>query len=245
MRIVIEFDHPPIKRRRRLLAVLLACIALIVPAVAVANHQFTDVPTDHLFHDDIAKAYGARLTTGCTATTFCPGANVTRGQMTAFLNRGLGRVAQSNLSGALTATGANVTLGTVSIQAGNPTGGTAIVLVSASVNVYTTAAGCPCEMRLDLNDQFGSPVSPFVVVDLPAIPAGDNDTDEIVHIQGIAVVPTGVARTYSVIASRTLGTATLVPYGKLDALYVPFNGTGFNPSAVAPAGAGAGETRGE
>jgi hypothetical protein len=245
VRIVIEFDHRPIQRHRRILAVLIACVVLIVPAVAVANHQFSDVPTDHLFHDDIAKAYGARLTTGCTATTFCPDSPVTRGQMTAFLNRGLGRLAQANLSGSLTATGADVTLGTVTIQAGNPTGGTALVYVSASVNVYTTVAGCPCEMRLDLHDQFGVDVSSFVVVDLPAIPAGDNDTDEIAHIHGFAVVPTGVARTYSVVASRTLGTATLLPYGRVDALYVPFNGTGFNPTSVTPAGAGGGEERGE
>ena len=244
MRVIIEVNSPRLRRPRRSLLAVLAALALVIPGAALASHQFSDVPTEHLFHDDIARAYAARLTTGCTPTTFCPDSSVTRGQMTAFLNRGLGRLAEANLTGSLTSTGANVTLGTVTIQAGNPQGGTALVFVSASVNVYTTAAGCPCEVRFDLQDQVGSDVSPYILIDLPAIPAGDNDTDEIAVIQGVAVVPTGVARTYSVVASRTLGTATLLPYGQLDAIYVPFSGTGGNPAAPAPAGEAAGEERG-
>jgi hypothetical protein len=37
----------------------------------------------------INRLAASGITTGCTSTTFCPGANVTRGQMAAFLHRSL------------------------------------------------------------------------------------------------------------------------------------------------------------
>jgi hypothetical protein len=132
----------------------------------------------------------------------------------------------------------------VTIQAGNTTGGKALVYVDAHVNSYALGAGCPCEIRLDLKDQDGITLSPYIVADMPAIPAGDNDTDVVTGIQGYAVVPTGVPRTFSVVARRTLGTAALLPYGKLDAIYVPFDGSGGNPAEEAPAPGAASEERG-
>ncbi len=43
-----------------------------------------------LFESDINRLAAAGITKGCTATTFCPDLNVTRGQMAAFLHRALG-----------------------------------------------------------------------------------------------------------------------------------------------------------
>jgi hypothetical protein len=232
MRITIEFQRPRPGRRRWLIAAAVA--ALVVPTAAFANHQFTDVPTSHTFHGDISDAKNAGLTSGCSPTTFCPDANLTRAQMTAFLNRGLGRVAQSSLSASLT-TGTAAPMGTVTIKAGNVTGGTALVFVTASINAYTTAAGCPCEVRVDLLDAASASLTPYVLVDLPAIPAGDNDTDVSLSIQGYAVVPTGVDQTFTVRAQRTLGTATLLPYGTVNAIYLPFDANG-DAAGVSAAG---------
>lgn len=53
---------------------------------------FFDVPSDHLFADDIAWLATSGITQGCNPpgnTMFCPDAPVTRGQMAAFLRRGL------------------------------------------------------------------------------------------------------------------------------------------------------------
>ena len=50
---------------------------------------FTDIGTTS-FIDDIIWLSNAGITKGCTATTFCPDATVTRGQMAAFLVRALG-----------------------------------------------------------------------------------------------------------------------------------------------------------
>jgi hypothetical protein len=52
----------------------------------------TDYFTDDdgtLFESDINRLAASGITTGCTATTFCPTKNVTRGQMAAFLVRAL------------------------------------------------------------------------------------------------------------------------------------------------------------
>lgn len=49
---------------------------------------FTDVPATHPFFNYIQKMRELGITTGCTATTYCPDANVTRGEMAVFLIRG-------------------------------------------------------------------------------------------------------------------------------------------------------------
>ena len=72
---------------RSSIVLILAAAALAFPIGVLASHQFTDVPDSHDFHADIDAIADAGITTGCTATTYCPASNVTRGQMAAFLNR--------------------------------------------------------------------------------------------------------------------------------------------------------------
>lgn len=55
-----------------------------------ATASFTDVPTNHLFFPFIEALRASGITLGCSATEYCPGNNVTRGQMAAFLSRALG-----------------------------------------------------------------------------------------------------------------------------------------------------------
>lgn len=54
-------------------------------------HPFTDIGTlDPVFQQAIHNLWGAGITGGCTATTFCPGSSVTRGQMSVFIVKGYG-----------------------------------------------------------------------------------------------------------------------------------------------------------
>ncbi|MGM9949733.1 MAG: 5'-nucleotidase C-terminal domain-containing protein [Lysinibacillus sp.] len=53
------------------------------------NSPFTDVPADNEYAGAIAALYENKLTTGTTASTYSPGANVTRGQFSSFVVRGL------------------------------------------------------------------------------------------------------------------------------------------------------------
>ncbi|MBL8231967.1 MAG: VCBS repeat-containing protein [Bryobacterales bacterium] len=52
-----------------------------------AGPYFADVAADHPFFKWIQKMRELGITTGCTATTYCPDAGVTRGQMAVFLIR--------------------------------------------------------------------------------------------------------------------------------------------------------------
>jgi hypothetical protein len=48
---------------------------------------FTDVPSTHPYFKYIQKMRELAITTGCSTTTYCPDATVTRGQMAVFLIR--------------------------------------------------------------------------------------------------------------------------------------------------------------
>jgi hypothetical protein len=57
-------------------------------SAAVKPYPFTDI-ANSTFVDDIVWLYDSGITKGCTSTTYCPTANVSREQMAAFLVRGL------------------------------------------------------------------------------------------------------------------------------------------------------------
>ena len=56
----------------------------------VGGSPFTDVPANSQFCPHIKRAQALGITNGCTATTYCPSANVTRAQMAIFLVRAFG-----------------------------------------------------------------------------------------------------------------------------------------------------------
>jgi hypothetical protein len=223
--VTIEINRPTIgrSRRRRVLAGALIA-ALLVPSAAWASHQFTDVPTSHTFHGDIARAKEAGLTAGCSATTFCPDDPVSRGQMTAFLGRGLGRLTGEYISGNLNS-GTLTTVGSLTIRAGSPTGGNQLVMITASVNVKTNGV-CPCEVFAGLYKGDGTPLGVDTFIDLAAIPAGQFFTDESATLLGMAIVPTGAEQTFLVKASRSAGATTIEVGGRFQAFTVPFDGLG-------------------
>ena len=224
--VTLELDRPSFRRPRRRRVVAGALIAaLLVPAAALASHQFTDVPTSHTFHTDIARAKDAGLTTGCSPTTFCPNEAVTRGQMTAFLNRGLGRGAGEYITGSL-GSSTLTTVGSLTIRAGNPTGGNQLVMIMASVNVKTNGT-CPCEIFAGLYEGDGTPLGVDTFIDLAAVPGGGQFfTDESATLLGLVVVPTGANQTFLVRASRLAGTGSIEVGGRLQAFTLPFDALG-------------------
>lgn len=83
------WEERRIMPRRMVLAVLVVGM-LGLSGVAVASHQFRDVPDDHVFHEDIEWLRDTGLTRGCNPPLndrFCPDDPVTRGQMAAFMHR--------------------------------------------------------------------------------------------------------------------------------------------------------------
>jgi hypothetical protein len=99
VRIQVDITRPgwlrlPRGRRGRALLALVLAGAIAVP-VALASHNFADVPNSNPHHDDVSAIFGARITAGCNPpanTLYCPDQFVRRDQMGSFLRRGLGRV---------------------------------------------------------------------------------------------------------------------------------------------------------
>ncbi|MEO6350456.1 MAG: S-layer homology domain-containing protein [Candidatus Limnocylindrales bacterium] len=89
MRITIELRQPA----RRSVVLVIALLALAVPGVAVANHQFPDVLNSNPFHNDISAIAAAGITAGFGDGGYHPTAAVTRQSMAAFMRRGFGSVA--------------------------------------------------------------------------------------------------------------------------------------------------------
>lgn len=154
--ITVDLARPRGRPRRRAVVALLLGAALALPVGAFAGHAFTDVPGTHTFHGNIDNLADAGITAGCSPTTFCPDAPVTRGQMAAFLNRGLGRLATKVVASPVDANGSDVTIGTISITPGTAPGAdqaAQFVLVRFDGHAAATSTvGCPCTMDIRLGN---------------------------------------------------------------------------------------------
>jgi len=79
------------KIRKTWLVAAFTLIAMLSGSVvALAAHEFSDVPASNVFHDDVAWLADAGVTFGCNPPAndrFCPDDAVTRAQMAAFLHR--------------------------------------------------------------------------------------------------------------------------------------------------------------
>ncbi len=74
----------------RILLIVAAFALFLVPVAAIAAGGFTDVADDNVFKADIEWLAAAGVTKGCNPpanTEFCPGDDVTREQMAAFMHR--------------------------------------------------------------------------------------------------------------------------------------------------------------
>lgn len=229
------------RRRGVRMALSVAALAalLAVPIGVFASHTFTDVPNSNTFHSQIARVRGAGITTGCSATTYCPDADVTRGQMAGFLARIGGRADFSGIDAingpALSNSAASPSvLATVTIKAGDVTGGYAAVPLIGSFTAFANSAvGLPT-IGLAFIREAGTTarLSGSGTVQVDAI-SGSIAGVGTAAILGVVSVPTGVSKTYELVGYRLYGTGALNAFGTLTALYVPFDGDGANVTPVA------------
>jgi S-layer homology domain len=150
MRITIELRRPA----RRSIALLVAALLLLAPAVVLANHQFPDVPTSHPFHGQIGAIAGAGITTGFPDGGYHPSDPVTREAMAAFMHRGMGRVAEADFQKAITGT-ASTTVGSLSITPGIAPGAVAganqFLRAEFTGTVrFSNITNCPCSIAVYL-----------------------------------------------------------------------------------------------
>jgi hypothetical protein len=226
----------PARWRRPLTIVAVVAMLAALPLTVSASHSFTDVPDSNTFHLNIGNLYGARITTGCTATTYCPDAGVTRGQMAAFLNRGLGRMAFDTvlLPDDWTELGDEV-FGSVTLRTGGATGGTGYALVSVDIGAYTNENGiCPCEIRVWLTNSATSDTSLTWFAPILSEIAWDGYRDGTLSLHHAFVVPSGTNVTFT-LGGSILSSLAPSPefdseaYYSINAVYVPFDSVGGNP----------------
>ena len=83
--------------RRSSLTIAIAIMALIIPATVLAVvSPFSDVSPTNTFYNNIVNMANTGITSGCGGGKFCPKDNVTREQMSAFLNRAAPRATSTN-----------------------------------------------------------------------------------------------------------------------------------------------------
>jgi hypothetical protein len=229
VRIDVSLQRPswarPHRRTRWLLPlVLVACL----PGVALAGHLFADVPTDHTFHGNISNLANAGVTAGCGGGDFCPDAAVTRGQMAAFLNRGLGRVAEANVQTTVTGTSQAI-LGTLTITPGIApgagSGATQFLVADFTSSIrFTNVTSCPCSVAVYLtaNGNALTSVAAATTVTV-ANQYTPLSTRGVIAVTGSAPVTVNLIGYY---VSGATTTTAYTAYGTMTAQIVPFGGAG-------------------
>jgi hypothetical protein len=242
--------HRRISRSATILAVT-AIVALGVPlGLAFARHQFTDVPSSHLFHADIDAINDAGVTTGCATNPprYCPSSFVTRGEMAAFMNRlgalGPGKPPKVNADKVdgfdanelVRGTGASGTEALVAITATAPTFQNALtitvtapkagfVLVTASSGAENTTATCAvfdCGVQFRLRHVQGAAQSPAVAVSVHGAVTPRN-TASVTQ-----AFPVGAGtQTFNLQVARVTASQSPSYFSpQMTGIYVPFGSTG-------------------
>jgi S-layer homology domain len=240
----------PRRHRRRLLVVGVAVLMLAVPVAVSASHIFSDVPTSSTYHTTVSRLVGAGITGGCGGGKYCPNDAVTRGQMAAFLNRGLGRGAGGvfglpDWDTLQSADGALV--GSTDLLSGGGVGGSAHVLVTGNLNAWTDEAGvCPCEIQLVIGNAVTGEfsVSIFEPIGADGVPTADPDHPGLfwesnATASWLFTVPSGTNNTFEMFAIIATTNPATTPddingfvtgwVSTMQATYVPFTWDGSNP----------------
>jgi hypothetical protein len=233
----------PRRGKRRLLTVITSVVLAIgLPMLAIASDNFTDVPNSNPFHGNINNVYNARVASGCGAAIYCPKANVTREQMAAFLNRGLGRVGGVDTT---TSTASELRsimeLDTFTIRPGDVSGGTVYLLVTGNVSPTTTAAGvCPCGLSVWVEVDGVQTPNGYSYETIPDVGGtllgGGGWRSGSATVTRVVQVTSGATHTVSLNMDlgRTVAGSIGITY-QLAAMYMPFGPGGNTTPAVAPA----------
>lgn len=222
-----------LQRRGRWTLALVAVLAIAaaVPAVVLASHDFTDVPTGSTFHQTISNIKDAGITVGCTATTYCPDDPVTRGQMSAFLNRAAGRGGVFVDSGvSLGDSFGDIVSGTIT------TPGAGWILATGASRAYTSStSGCPCQIAMQLTDP--TPNTSYFYSDELENKTTE-ETNAAISNTWLFPVSTKGQHTVTLQMSRT-GTGNVLADATLTLVWVPFGPSGAGndgaPQKVGPA----------
>lgn len=215
-------------RHRRLFVALAVTLGLAVPGAVMASDRHQDMPDDQPYHDDAARMADAGITVGCSADPprYCPGEPLTRGQMAAFLNRGLSRTGfHTSVASLSAANGFRGVPATVTIETGGEPGATGYVVLQGSVTVYAggDTTTCPCEVEAFIYREGDEEAGPSSWTQLPRDKATTGTASTSAPVTWAVPVATGTSTTFHLavfVNGSTPGDASAE--GALSAVYVPF-----------------------
>jgi hypothetical protein len=141
----------------------------VLTGVAVANHQWSDVPTSDFFHDAIDDFTDAGCASGYPDGTFRPTQPVLRQQMARFIASCAGRIGYDEvLSHPVPTTDTAVPGLDAFMTAGAVGDGGGFVHVQVDAHAYSAdTTGYPCEVRISVGNA-ADPASRETFIDLPA-----------------------------------------------------------------------------
>jgi len=195
------------------------------------------VPAADIFHENITNVANAGVAAGCGGGNYCPDANVTREQMAAFLNRGLGRIAEGDFQKAMTGNGSG-SVGQITITPGIPGGAVAgakqfLRAEFTGTIRFTNITSCPCGVAVYLTAN-GTPLSNYATATTVSVANQYTPltTSGVVQVTGSS--PVTVNLVVYMVAGGAAATAYTV-FANIDAELFPFGSTGAN--VLPPAGA--------
>ena len=216
-------------RRSVLLAFAIGVVGALVGGgtVALANHQFSDVPNSHSFHQQIDALVDAGCATGFNDGTFRPGDSPTRGQFAYWLNNCAGRaqVGGSNSSFLADAVDVRAGLAPTDLTAGAQGDGETIVVVIGTGSIDASAEG-NVEWKL-LSDDGAIVEELDAANDAIFSSAGSTiNPGSTTTLLGTVVIPAGETRSFSLTVTRADGIPLANIRADIVAMAFPFNGDG-------------------
>jgi hypothetical protein len=227
------------KRRRRpgrgVMAIIVAAVLVLMPALVLASHQYTDVPDSNIYHNNIGAITDAGIAGGCGTNLYCPGDPVTRGQMAAFMQRGLGRSAKVEDSVAGATDSFAIPVASLTIKSGGQAGKTGFLVVTASGTLYTTSAGvCPCTLAVRPSVDGSEPLlwEFETITDVASPYGGGSFRMGSASNSWVFPVSSGASHTVTLLAALDTTSGSVTLQGNLSAVYTPFGSQG--TSAAGP-----------
>ena len=202
--------------------------SLLGGAAAVwADHQFSDVPDGHAFHDEIGSVVDAGCATGFNDGTFRPGSSPTRGQFAYWLNNCGGRAQYGgSLSSFLNdANDVRSGLAPARMNSGAQGGGVSIVVVMGTGSINTSADGS-VEWTLVSDDGTTSEELTSANDTIYSPPGATINPGSSVTLVSAVEVPAGEFRDFSMTVTRADGIPLANIRADLVAMSFPFNGAG-------------------
>lgn len=213
------------------LVTALATVAGVGGGIAVANHQFPDVPPGSAFHDDIDDFVNAGCATGFPDGTYHPQEAVKRQQMARFLHACGGRI-QHRQSGFNTMTTTAGNFFNMDLAPGALGDGAGFGWLAVTVDAQSTsAAGLPCEIIVNVVGVSGEEI----FIDLP------NTADPTEHASGtlmtVVPVPSGALTNLPIQGRLTTACtgAVITARARASFSYFPFDGLGDGGGESTPA----------